>query len=101
MSFTLKDIKDAVVENQVQIRGDLSNTLHRAVQDTIDAQSSVRLRFNREKLAEKLFDEFVQRTGGVLDDWEEVIKHGYAYNYWLGKADAIIAADKDIIEVEK
>lgn len=95
MSFTLKDIKGALVEKKMKVE---SHALCGRVcccdeevfefNRAIDAQSSVKLRFNRETLAVLIW----KQNKDVLSHWniqmcEEV-------------ADAIIAADKDIVEVD-
>lgn len=89
MSFTLKEIKGAVVDiNVLQYthyeRGEQCFTpkeLTRLHND-LRQQSSVRLRFNREKLARLIRD--VERSDGWLPDV---------------MADAIMMADKEIVEV--
>jgi len=63
----------------------------------IDAQSSVKLRFNREKLAIVLYED-IESLSGLMPEWSKASTG--KRDYYLQRADAIIAADKDIIEVE-
>lgn len=105
--FTLKDIKGAAVEKKNElikiIHGDKREMVEyptaKGFNQAIDAQSSVRLRFNREKLAEILWSKgYATPWDEVKKDtrklWKEVVKTHYEI------ADAIIAADKDIVEVD-
>lgn len=80
MTFTLKDIDGAVVdknnnEQLIKLYGD-----HRAYWFNcgIDAQASVKLKFNREKLADIMLGQYKDR---------------------FDLADAIISQSKNIIEV--
>lgn len=93
--FTLKQIDGAVVEKMTYPqpiygpRGELAHSYNQG----IDAQSSVRLKFNRDRIKEILADtEILKDSQGIIKsggDWTDVY------------ADAIIAADRDIIEVER
>lgn len=90
MSFTLKDIDGAVVEiwsDDAQIQ--------RLYDEAIDAQAAVKYRFRRKNLLVVL-----KRSEVGL-----VVKGYYDSHLWDEKfneiADTIIAADKDIVEVEK
>lgn len=95
--FTLKQIDGAVVPKKERITesgvpAHLAWTAN-GFNQAIDAQSSVRLRLNREKLAKVLY----QQASGRPLDWphSKAIQEQY-----YAKADAIIASDKEIIEVE-
>lgn len=103
MSFTLKDIKGAVVTKQDVIKSYNKRikskmidpdgmVISGAVNMGIDAQSSIPLRFNREKLA-NLLCSFVVKGGLEFSPPE------YQAAYYK-RADAIIAADKELIEVD-
>ncbi len=107
MSFTLKDIKGAVVEKDTPLdRPDGSpadaylNGQKIGYNCGVDAQSSVPLRFNREKLAETLFakwqdtkrDPWNSRWNQLSDVWK---------NPWYALADAINAVGKEIVEVDQ
>ena len=100
MSFTLKDIKGAVVD---KIEGNctagheflLPLTCHECAYifgytQALEAQSSIRLRFNRENLAL------------IIEKWlHPRNKDCKVYGFQaLELADSIISADKDIIEVQ-
>lgn len=94
MSFALKDIKGAVVEKKITTEAWTFN-------NGIDAQSSVKLRFNRDKLA-KVICNFMNDWDKKAKEYEDLICNPYT-EYGPGPmslADAIIAADKDIVEVE-
>lgn len=111
MSFTLKDIKGAVVEkkycanhpdnghwnfpkghtNKEFLHCEFCEIFH-IHNCTIDAQSSVPIRFNREKLSDLLYEKEQEFLG--LQRNERPTKNIYDFI-----ADAIIAADKDIVEV--
>lgn len=110
MSFTLKDIKWAVVENKSKCKNCLGEgwvfddsvmymgkriecekCLGKGHIITIDAQSSVQLQFNREKLARICYEDATGREWGCGDSF----RHALAYKL----ADAIIAAEKELLEV--
>ena len=109
MSFTLKDIKGAVVDKfsgrPVEC-GQLTfiEGKTRGFNEAIEAQSSVKLRFNREKLAFKIYEITMRNLAS-----KEEIKSNFGRHYitwnptvnesWI-KADAIIAAEKEIVEVD-
>lgn len=80
--FTLKDIKGSVVEingsNDSEVIGYM---------DGVIAQSSVKLKFNRDKL--------IASIRRCSEHWAYPIEH----NECLTIADAIIAIDKDIVEI--
>ncbi len=114
MSFTAKQIEGGVVEidehapdcnvnlddDSDQVLNDYQTctckTTH--IRDGIDAQSSVPFRFNREKLAKVLFSKDIHfETYGTWDNLPLVYKEGI----YLPTADAIIAADKEIVEVDQ
>lgn len=97
--FTIRDIKGAVVEKKTRHEswcaigkntagctcyGDIFNK-------AIDAQSSVQLQFNREKLARICYEDATGREWGCGDSF----RHALAYKL----ADAIIAAEKELLEV--
>lgn len=109
--FTLKDIKGAVVEkkvtnlNQTYTRYELRgfNMWNLAV----SLQSSVRLRLNREKLAEAIFNKRNEQMYGLdglrwnivdTEHYKSIAGTGVYEAYEL--ADAIIANEKTLIEVE-
>ncbi len=59
---------------------------------------SRKARFNREKLAKKLFEEFSDTELG--GDFGNNINHPKVMKFWLSKSDAIIASEKEILEWE-
>ncbi len=108
MSFTLKDIKGAVVD----IRGN-SDSEVMGYSDEVTAQSSVKLGFNREKLASTMWEatrrnsdylwfEVKSLKGCICLDKSSNLRCSFCRkeDVYLS-ADAIIAAEKELIEVEK
>lgn len=106
MSFTLKDIKGAVVDKNVTMKWvncmPSSENILQIRDEVIDAQSSVRLRFNREKLAVILGAELCKSWAKYVQFYGQP-PHGTENQILalmeLGTLDAIIAYDKDIVEL--
>lgn len=97
MSFAYKDIKDAVVEKNKCAIHDLKDysigdcyCYEIGIENaTLDLQSSVRLKFNREKLALIIYKANCKIRPNVMHYSDDA----------LNVADDIIANDKDIVEV--
>ncbi len=101
MSFTLKDIEGAVIEKKEAC--DECCTMDECVavvyvNKAIDTQCSVKLRFNRDKLAKLIWyeREVMPPDMGYWEATRQSTKDKY-----LKIADSIIAAEREIIEVEK
>lgn len=112
-SFTLKDINGAVVPEERTIQ-DIHGydkgcrcehcNKERIFNKGVDAQCSVRVRFNREKVAKILYWRMTARDqhgawddAGRERDWKCLDEKGKYYHI----ADAIISAGAELLEVEK
>lgn len=94
MSFTLKDIPNAVVEKKhnyvysphTMIHSDDISITEFSFNNGVDAQSSVRLRLNRHKLQDVIYNYCSKKR---KDDMS-----------WYDLADAIIAKELEIVELD-
>lgn len=93
---TIYNIRKELIIKDIHVRHqgkDYLSAKERLVgREAIDAQSSVRLRFNREKLARTICN--ASNPSHPYDEREQVYK-----DIFLKYADAIIAAGADIVEV--
>lgn len=94
-----------MVEKQIEshskdFRDMVENSGLKAFNSALSQQGEVGIGLNREKLAELLFNQFNVWDDSELNKWENVKKSYYIYLYWLGKADAIIADEGDLLEVK-
>lgn len=107
MSFSYQNIKGAVVEKpEMDFYGESTLPHNHTSEDmgfceAADAQSSVRLRFNREKLAEVINQALIKRTELKDKMFENVAKRPKLPLLQEFIADAIIASDKDIVELDQ
>lgn len=96
MFFTLRDIPNAVIKKEEFAHPSVVDVDQHAYKNgynkAIDAQASVKLRLNREKLAKRLFYTDNQYPA-LTSDWETKKEMYYRY------ADAIIEKSKELIEV--
>lgn len=101
MSFTLKDIKGAVVENPEKDLPACTCDRCKGVRRGIEAQSSVKLRFNREKLWLIIYKQIPHHsTCGKYLDVDKICDCS-AIDRCSIICDEIIDAEKELIEVEK
>ena len=104
MSFTLKDIEGAEIPKKDDEHKAKYGYCSACFNDAVEIQSSVRLRFNREKLAKKMYEYDMEQAviwgDGGWTIWEELDGSSPIIFMYLDKADAIIAADKEIVEVD-
>lgn len=118
MSFTLRDIESAMVEKitshsdviffqdeQKYLKTDEQQRIFgEGFNKGVEAQSSIRLRMNRENLAVILGSELCKSWAKYVHFYGQP-PHGTENQILalleLGTLDGIIAADKDIVEVDK
>ena len=104
MSFTLKDIEGVVIKDVTS--ADYGNPYQDGLSEgyncALKRQSSVKLRFNREKLALTIFKHDTRTVYKPNEiDVDKLFEHIPSRDIYLSMADAIIAAEKELIEVEK